>query len=248
MKKRIGRVIWVWSICAITYSGNPSTLWSAPPITANRSNGIGLVAETAASRELREQLSTLKREIRNQDEEVATVRERLGTIDQQIEALQSEQQEELAALKDQLKSLQRQSDERIAALEKSIQLLLTDLKQLHEFSQKQVAAYEQQRERVQSLEQALVVQQRNQEQLQYASQKLADAMTATLRSDAESSPGKPAGAASLGLGSYQVQPGDRLEKIARRHHTTVQQLKELNQLTTDRILVGQILKVPEPAP
>lgn len=41
-----------------------------------------------------------------------------------------------------------------------------------------------------------------------------------------------------------VKRGDVLEKIARAHNTSVKELKKLNNLTTDRISVGQVLRIP----
>jgi LysM repeat protein len=41
-----------------------------------------------------------------------------------------------------------------------------------------------------------------------------------------------------------VQSGDNLTTVARRHNTTVNDLKAENNLRTDRLLVGQILKLP----
>jgi LysM repeat protein len=43
---------------------------------------------------------------------------------------------------------------------------------------------------------------------------------------------------------YVVKPGDSLSEIAKAHGTTVKALKEANALTTDKIIVGQKLKVP----
>jgi LysM repeat protein len=44
--------------------------------------------------------------------------------------------------------------------------------------------------------------------------------------------------------SYTVKSGDSLEKIARTHHTTVEQIKKLNHLAQDRIITGQELLLP----
>jgi LysM repeat protein len=47
---------------------------------------------------------------------------------------------------------------------------------------------------------------------------------------------------------YVVKSGDTLTRIATRHGTTVAALKALNNLATDRINVGQKLKIPVKAP
>lgn len=44
--------------------------------------------------------------------------------------------------------------------------------------------------------------------------------------------------------TYKVVSGDTLEKIARRHDTTVGSLKKENSLTSDRIYAGQTLRIP----
>lgn len=43
--------------------------------------------------------------------------------------------------------------------------------------------------------------------------------------------------------SYRVKSGDNLDKIAKRFKTTVRALKKANQLQTDRLAVGQELKI-----
>jgi LysM repeat protein len=42
---------------------------------------------------------------------------------------------------------------------------------------------------------------------------------------------------------YKVKSGDNLGKIARKYHTSVRQLKSWNNLKSDRIAIGQRLKV-----
>ncbi|MHC5020353.1 MAG: L,D-transpeptidase family protein [Planctomycetota bacterium] len=46
-----------------------------------------------------------------------------------------------------------------------------------------------------------------------------------------------------GYATYNVNPGDSLSKIAVRENTTVGLLKQANQLTSDKIFVGQRMKV-----
>jgi LysM repeat protein len=45
---------------------------------------------------------------------------------------------------------------------------------------------------------------------------------------------------------YVVKTGDTLNRIARAHGTTVKAIKMANGLTSDRITVGRVLKMPEP--
>ncbi len=49
-------------------------------------------------------------------------------------------------------------------------------------------------------------------------------------------------------GSYVVQSGDNLSKIAKKHGVTVPALRKANHLTTDRIKVNQKLVIPPKAP
>ncbi len=45
--------------------------------------------------------------------------------------------------------------------------------------------------------------------------------------------------------SYRVRAGDSIDKIARQYSTTPEQIRKLNKLHNDRILVGQELRVPK---
>ena len=44
--------------------------------------------------------------------------------------------------------------------------------------------------------------------------------------------------------THVVKSGDTLGRIARKHKTTVDRLRAVNGLTSDRILVGQVLRLP----
>jgi LysM repeat protein len=49
----------------------------------------------------------------------------------------------------------------------------------------------------------------------------------------------------LETSAYRVRAGDSIEKIARQFGTTPEQLKKINQLHNDLILVGQEIRVPK---
>jgi 3D (Asp-Asp-Asp) domain-containing protein/LysM repeat protein len=51
--------------------------------------------------------------------------------------------------------------------------------------------------------------------------------------------------ADASAASYKVERGDTLWKIARENHTTIQNLKELNHLSSDLIFPNQVLKTSE---
>lgn len=57
----------------------------------------------------------------------------------------------------------------------------------------------------------------------------------------------PNAAPPSGTGIYTVKKGDTLTRIAANHGTTVAELKRMNGLVMDRIIINQKLKVPVPA-
>ena len=84
-----------------------------------------------------------------------------------------------------------------------------------------------------SLEQALEQNYKNIESLQSAMSTLAEAFQLKL---------DPASVSAAK--TYRVKSGDSLEKIAKLHGTTIRALKELNGITSDKIIVGTWLKIP----
>ncbi len=57
-------------------------------------------------------------------------------------------------------------------------------------------------------------------------------------------PAQPGAAAEPGATVHVVRSGDTLTRIAARYGTTVKELRQFNNLKTDRILVNQKLKIP----
>lgn len=54
----------------------------------------------------------------------------------------------------------------------------------------------------------------------------------------------PAGPIKENLVEITVKRGDALEKIARANQTTIEAIRKVNQLTNDKLKIGQVLKVP----
>lgn len=65
----------------------------------------------------------------------------------------------------------------------------------------------------------------------------------TLRVSGTSATKQTVAPTTADTGTYRVQSGDTLSEIAVRHSVSVSQLKSLNNLTSDLIYVGQVLKV-----
>ncbi len=55
---------------------------------------------------------------------------------------------------------------------------------------------------------------------------------------------KVSGEKNITPSEYVVKPGDTLYKIAREFNVSVEELKTINNLTTNVILIGQLLKIP----
>jgi hypothetical protein len=69
----------------------------------------------------------------------------------------------------------------------------------------------------------------------------------SLATEGPRSPDAPAaGLAELRPETYEVKKGDALIKIGRKFNMTAAQLKQFNNLESDRIIIGQTLRIPSP--
>lgn len=118
-------------------------------------------------------------------------------------------------------------EKKIAQLEKVHERTVADLRHLNHLSGQTAEALSEYKDKCQDLDQRF--------------DELAK-LKGTLTSISKSLAAKPA---ETSTATYRIQPGDSLEKIARRYNTTVETLKKLNRLENDRIIVGKDLNVPE---
>ncbi len=111
---------------------------------------------------------------------------------------------------------------KISILEKNLDKLASELRALSHFSTQTTAALSSYRQQIGAIDSKL-------DEIS----KLRSTLTELSRS-----------ASFVETASYQVRSGDSLEKIARKYQITVDALKRENNLSSDKIVVGQQLAIP----
>lgn len=109
---------------------------------------------------------------------------------------------------------------KIAALEKTVDKMSSDLKSLMNYASQTTSSLSQYRDRIQELDRKL-------EEVTQLKSTLSQISKTYSSSEI-----------------YQVQSGDSLEKIARKFHVSLESLKRENNLSSDKIVVGQQLNIP----
>ncbi len=156
-----------------------------------------------------------------------------GRIKYNENALTAFKQEGFEAQKAKLDQLSHQiqgMEKKWGSLEQNRGAALTELEQLSAHAAETTAAFTQFKQRLEELEKELLAGQRRFEEL--------GKLKGNLETLAKSM--RPQGIAK----THKVAPGDSLKKIAKAHQTTVEKVKKLNGLESDRIDVGQELKLP----
>ena len=116
-----------------------------------------------------------------------------------------------------------------------LQHIAADLKEMQKHLNEAIAA-------IGSLREGLEASRREQSQVKGA----LNAVVEALELEVPKSPSaQMAPASSEPTELYVVVAGDSLAKIAKRHGTQTSKLKEINGLKSDRIFVGQKLKIPK---
>lgn len=170
--------------------------------------------------------------------DVNDLRERLRHAKVERELLQDQLHNQTSELESLKKEFTRQQDKqasaskveqlqaRVNSLEKTQEILLEDLKQLKKHFNETAGALNHLSDHS---EQNQVTMKGQVQELKKAIESLVGLLQ------------KPGASPSKG---YRVKPGDNLEKIARTQGVSVDLLKKLNNLGSDRITIGQELQLP----
>ncbi len=143
---------------------------------------------------------------------------------------QSQNQSQIDPLMDRVKTLEKKLDD----LEKISLNKTSDIKKLRSHADEVTSAFTQYKSRIYELEKEILSQNRKFDEIAKFKVTL-EQMTNTLRDNY----GVPT------FKTYKVKAGDSLEKIAKTYNTNVEELKKINSLDQDLIVIGQELKVPE---
>lgn len=193
---------------------------------------------SAVIKEIKVAVDDIRHEVGNQQAEIRMHDEKFKNVDAIIEHLRDQVEDSAKFYKEQLKNNLAGVDAKLVSLDKVYQGVVQDIRQFQAHSKDTASILEQYKQKITEMEKVIDQQNQNIGHLQAALQSLMDALQGH---DQGHQPLKhvPSG------NSYKVKQGDSLEKIARSHQTTIQAIKEVNGLTTDRIVVGKTLIIPE---
>jgi chromosome segregation ATPase len=188
-----------------------------------------------AIREMRDSLEYIRHEVNNHETEIRIFDEKMKNFDLIVDSVRDQVCDTSRQHKELMKGNSAILESKIQALEATSKSLITDLKQFQIHSNETTALLIQYRQKIGDLEKSVDQQNQNIENLQ-----------AAMRSLMEVFQGKPqSSSVATSDKIYKVKSGDSLEKIARAHQITIQALKAANSLTSDKIVVGKTLIIPE---
>ncbi len=210
---------------------------TALPGSAYSAKRYSYQEEQSTLNEIHDSIDDLRHEVNNHEAELRMFDEKLNNQDGRMDSLLQQIEASVRSNKDLLKGETESLEERVASLESLNKGMVADLKLLKSHANDTASIIGQYKQKLSELEKLIEAQNHSLDTLQNAIQSLADAMQ--VKSGAISME-----TSGVGGKTYKVKPGDSLEKIARAHQTTIQAIKDTNNLNKDRIVVGQTLKIP----
>jgi LysM repeat protein len=179
-------------------------------------------------RKIYDRLEMVRHELGNHEAELRVFNEKLLNMEDAIEDLRGQFDLTVQSQKDKL----RGSETKITSQEQSMKGFVTDLEKLQTHANDSSTVLEDYQSQIAQMEAVMKSQTKNVEDLKIAMKSLMNAMGGT-------------DGVMDGYRIYHVQPGDSLGVIAQKHNSTIRDLKVMNNLKSDTIVVGQKLKIPE---
>lgn len=208
---------------------------------------------TSPVREMRDSIENIRNDVANHEVEIRTFDEKLKNVDAIIESVRDQLNDFHKWQKEQLKGNTATLEAKMSTMDAALKSIVGDLRQFQTHSNETVAVMAQYKQKFVDIEKEIDHQNLNIEHLQAAMRSLMEALQVKAQSPITQN-GEPIKARANKIDpslisdsdrTYKVKSGDSLEKIARAHQTSIQSIKDANGLTTDRIVVGKTLVIPE---
>lgn len=190
---------------------------------------------TIAIRELQASVDELRHELKNHEIEIRTYEEKFANQESIIESLREQNQTMSKKAESLTKSNVSNLEMKIGTLDTASKGLISDLRQIKSHANDSGAAIGSCQQKIATIEKMIEVQNQNLENLQAAIKSMMIVL------DVKHDLG---GTSEVGNRIHRVSPGDSLEKIARLYKTTIKAIKEMNDLNSDKINIGQNIKIP----
>jgi LysM repeat protein len=205
-----------------------ATAYSAPQKVYGQETSIAI-------REMRASIDEMRHEMNNHESEIRTFEEKLSNQEVIIEALREQNVSMTKTNQELTKGNLANLEMKIGSLDTASKGLVSDLRQLKTHANDSSSTLSSFQQKIATIEKVLEIQTQNLENLQAAMRSLMTVLE--VKNDIGTSD-------ELKTKNYRVQAGDSLEKIAKANKTTIKAIKEFNDLNSDRIIVGQNIKIP----
>lgn len=186
--------------------------------------------------------NTLEKQVRNtqyrlesQESEIGYLKERIASFETVLETTHQEVTRLVSQAKDAIKNSSKTVDTKVDVVEKNIEKIAQDLKTFKKQANELATNISTIQKNLKEKEEIASLQAQQIKDLEQAMRLLTSALQTKT---ASSSNGKAY------QKSYEVKPGDTLDKIAKELDTTVAKIKAENALQKDIIYPGQKLQVP----
>lgn len=190
-------------------------------------------------RQIRTMLNDIKHELNNHDTEIKTFDNRLQNQENLLESIRQQLTDNQQNQQEIANAQRVNVESKVDSLDNLVQGLISDMRQLKVQANDSVSILSQYKQKLADLEKIITAQSQHMKSLETGLQSLIEVIQAKDAIDKAMSRGSINSSKT-----YKVQPGDSLEKIARNHKVSIQSLRELNNISQDRIIVGQTIKIP----
>lgn len=157
---------------------------------------------------------------------------KIGNQENQIEGVKQKQVAQTLTMVDTLSEKIKVLEAKISQADKSQQAEISDIEKLSFHAKETSSSLSQYKEKLGELETKVIAQSKRFDEVKKLKDTL-EAIATSLKINNE------------GFSTYKVKAGDSLEKIAKINKVTVDQLKKVNNLDQDLIVIGQDLKIPK---